>query len=358
MRIQTLSILICDLQGYTERQARSTREDIARDLAAFTTLLRPVFLAFGGEIVKAMGDAFLACFESPTNAVLAAVQVQKQLAGHNQGLADPGRALRVRIGIATGEISRDAQGDVFGDAVNLAARLQSSAEPGAVWLAETTFLAMNKNEVQAFEVGKRIFKGIPGEVTVYRVLDAFIANARLLTRQELDAALLPIAKDVRRTRRYAAWLALLLLGGAGAALWVMTRDDGRTALQRFEADPGDLKSADAHAELLTRELYAAEAAGTMPVLYREGRIRDWLLQHEARLRQRAAFVKLELVWLMANEPLRDDVPGIVLRRVQEQPAFQGDAPFVALLRSTCDYASKAPAAQAVYAEALQFLTRR
>ena len=358
MRIQTLSILICDLQGYTERQARSTREDIARDLAAFTALLRPVLLAFRGEVVKSMGDAFLACFESPTDAVLAAVQVQKQLARHNQDLPDPLRALRVRIGIATGEISRDAQGDVFGDPVNLAARLQSSAEPGAIWLSESTFLAMNKNEVQAFEVGRRVFKGIPGEVTVYRVLDDFIASARLLTQKELEAALAPIAADARWTRRSVAWVGVLLLAGLALGTWALLRgNDKRTALERYLADPTDLASADAHAATLTRQIYEADAAGTLDGLYREGRIREWFAENRPRLGNRPAFVKLQLVYFMANEPLGGTVAEAVLQQARARPELANDAQFMALLRSTCDYAAKEPALQKVYAEALQVLTR-
>lgn len=133
-----------------------------------------MFAKFDGTVVKTMGDAFLVRFESPTNAVLAAVQVHKQLERHNQSLGAGESALRVRIGIATGEVAIDDAGDVFGNAVILAAPMQSSAEPGAVWLAESTFLSMNRNEVQAFEVGARVFQGVPDEVKVYRVLDAWL----------------------------------------------------------------------------------------------------------------------------------------------------------------------------------------
>lgn len=356
VRIQTLSILFADLKGYTERQARSSRDDITRDLATFGELVLPVLAAFGGEVVKAMGDAFLACFESPTNAVLAAVQVQKQLEGHNRSLAEPSRALHVRIGIATGEIHRDPKGDVFGDPVNLAARLQTSAEPGAVWLAETTFLAMNKNEVAAFEVGARVFKGIPGEVKVYRVLEDFITAARTLSRQELHAARGTQAPANPPTATRRGWLvALLALAGIAGAVVFARRSDPRPALARYEADPTDLASADEHARLVLRELYAAEAEGRMPAIYREGTVRDWLQQQQARLQEREPFQRLQVVYLMANEPLGDGVAELVAQRVTQHADWAGDAGFVALLRATCDYAAKDPARQTVYATALRTL---
>lgn len=354
MRTQTLSILLSDLQGYTERQARSSRADQARDLAAHERLLRPVFAAFDGTVIKTMGDAFLVCFESPTNAVLAAVQVHKQLERHNQELDDAGRALRVRIGIATGEVSRDESGDVFGDAVNLAARLQTGAEPGAVWLAESTFLSMNRNEVQAFEVGARVFKGVPGEVKVYRVLDAWLQAQPALSAVELQRALHQVARAGRGTRRLALAAAVLVLA-VGGWFALRTPPDNRPPQQRFQADPQDLASADAWLQQETAALYAAEQNGAMQAIYREGRIEALLREQAPRLGGRSSFRVLQLVYLLANEPLAPEVPQLCLQAVREVEELRRDAQFVALLRATVEYAAKDPAAQTVYQAALTAL---
>lgn len=349
MRTLTLTILISDLQGYTERQARSSRAAIAGDLERFGALLRPTFAAFDGDVVKSMGDAFLVCFESPTNAVLAAIQVQKQLELHNATLASNDTPMRVRTGIATGEVAQNDDGDVFGDAVNLAARLQSSADPSAIWLAETTFLSMNKNEVQAFEVGARVFKGVPGEVKVYRVLDDCIAATRALSADDLARQLAPLRKDVKRTRRYAlsaVALVLALAGGIGFAL-----RDSRPPEQRFLADPTDVASGDRWLDEVAARVFAADE-GEIQRLYREHTLDDILERGGGPLRGRPSFERVRLAWGMASAPLTPGLPEEVLAALKRERALRADARFVALLRATVEYAVKDAAAHAVYARAL------
>lgn len=357
MRVQTLSILFADLAGSTERQSRSSRAAIADDVARFQALLLPVFSAFRGELVKSMGDGFLVCFESPTDAVLSAVQIQKQLHADNAVQGTAREPLRVRIGIATGEVSRDDGGDVFGEPVNLAARLQASAEPDAVWLAETTFLSMNKNEVKAFEVGGRVFKGIPGEVKVYRVLDESIANARLLTANDLALAGRSV---LRRTSRRSAILALCIATLSGIGLYLglgSTREHG-TATERYDRDPTDPSTATAFFEHLTTQLYDAEDRGESATLYREGTIAERIRTAAPQFASLPSFVKLRCVYLMANEPLAPHAPEAVLAAAEANEGFAADARFMALLRATVEYAAKEPAMQAVYARALDLLGRR
>jgi len=229
MRAKTLTIVISDIKGYTERQSRSSRAEIQAHLLRHHGLLAPIFTAFGGRIVKSMGDAFLVVFESPTDAVLASVQVQQALAVENARTPDPEDALLVRIAISTGEVSVDPSGDVFGEPVNLAARLEGIAEAGTIYLTETTFLSMNRNEIPAFEVGLRVFKGIAGEVKVYRILDEFVSNARVLSIDEIRriargaTTVVPTTDGTRggggaggRGRAIALVAGALVAGGAGA----------------------------------------------------------------------------------------------------------------------------------------------
>lgn len=358
MRTLTLSILISDLQGYTERQARSSRAAIAEDLERYGALLRPIFAAFDGEVVKSMGDAFLVCFDSPTNAVLAAVQVQKHLEVHNQALREGEAPMRVRIGIATGEVSRDESGDVFGDPVNLASRLQSSADSSAIWLAETTFLSMNKNEVQALEVGARVFKGVPGEVKVYRVLDSCISSTRALTEAELERRLTPVKRDVTHTRRIAV-VALVLALAVAVALYLVQAgsDEGgenggdpRSAEARF-ADTRDVASGDTWMDELTAHLYAADE-GELQRLYREGTIDAHLERARPTLRERPSFVRTQLVWGMASAPLQRDLAEDVEVSVTQHALLREDPRFVALLRATVEYAQRDEECHTIYARAL------
>lgn len=167
MKTATLTIVFTDIKGFTERTSRSTREENERLLATHSSLLTPIFRAFGGRIVKEIGDAFLVTFESPTMAVLAGTAVQDRLWQHNRALPE-GERLEVRVAMNIGEV-RLQGGDVFGEPVNIAARVEGIAEAGEVWLTEGVYLAMNKAEVPAEEVGQFELKGIPGKVRLYKV---------------------------------------------------------------------------------------------------------------------------------------------------------------------------------------------
>ncbi len=168
MRTANLAIVFTDIKGFTERTSRQTLEQNEKLLATHNALLTPVFRAFNGRIVKSIGDAFLVTFESPTNAVLAAVAAQDKLWEHNRGVTQKDDRIDVRIAINVGEV-RVEGGDVFGEPVNITARIEGIAEAGQVYFTEAVYLAMNKAELPAEEVGQFELKGIPGKVRVYRV---------------------------------------------------------------------------------------------------------------------------------------------------------------------------------------------
>jgi hypothetical protein len=108
----------------------------------------------------------------------------------------------------------------------------------------------------------------------------------------------------------------------------------------------------------TEQLYRAERDGTMPVVYREGRVAQLLLEQAPRLGERASYRTLRLVYLLANEPLGPEVPQLCLATVRDLPQLRDDASFVALLRATVDYAEKEPAQQQIYQQALQVVLKR
>ncbi|MBL8923769.1 MAG: adenylate/guanylate cyclase domain-containing protein [Myxococcaceae bacterium] len=167
MRTANLAIVFTDIKGFTERTSRQTLEENQRLLATHNALLAPLFKAFGGRVVKMIGDAFLVTFESPTSAVLAGVAIQDKLWQHNRGAPEAER-LDVRVAINVGEV-RLEDGDVFGEPVNIAARVEGIAEAGEVTFTEAVHLSMNRAEVPAEPLGEFELKGIPGKVKVYRV---------------------------------------------------------------------------------------------------------------------------------------------------------------------------------------------
>ncbi|MBJ6762462.1 adenylate/guanylate cyclase domain-containing protein [Myxococcaceae bacterium JPH2] len=167
MKTANLAIVFTDIKGFTERTSRQTLEENQRLLQVHQALLAPLFKAFGGRIVKSIGDAFLVTFESPTQAVLSGIAIQDRLWQHNRGLSDS-EQLHVRVAVNVGEVRLEAN-DVFGEPVNIAARVEGITEAGEVFFTEAVYLAMNKAEVPSQEVGAFELKGIPGKIRVFRV---------------------------------------------------------------------------------------------------------------------------------------------------------------------------------------------
>lgn len=162
-----LTILLTDIKGFTDKTSSKTRAAISTMLDEHRAVVLPLLEARGGHLVKTIGDAFLMTFESPTNAVLAGLSVQEALAKLNEGRSGDDR-LEIRIAINSGEVNL-MENDVFGEAVNITARIESIAEAGQVYFTEAVYLAMNKAEVPSSEIGLMQLKGIPEKIRVYKV---------------------------------------------------------------------------------------------------------------------------------------------------------------------------------------------
>ncbi len=162
-----LTILLTDIKGFTDKTSSRSRADIQRLLDDHRDVVLPVLQERGGRLVKTIGDAFLMVFDSPTDAVLAGTGAQAALAKRNDGLPEAER-IEIRIAINAGEVNL-VEGDVFGEPVNITARIEGVAEAGEVYFTEAVYLAMNKAEVPSAEVGLLQLKGIPEKVRVYKV---------------------------------------------------------------------------------------------------------------------------------------------------------------------------------------------
>lgn len=164
---RNLTILLTDIKGFTDKTSHKSRADIDAMLAEHREIVLPALEDRGGRLLKTIGDAFLMTFDSPTNAVLAGVGVQEALRKRNEGRVGEDR-LEVRIAINVGEVNI-TDSDVFGEPVNITARIEGIAEAGEVFFTEAVFLAMNKAEVPSSEVGYYKLSGIDREVRVYKV---------------------------------------------------------------------------------------------------------------------------------------------------------------------------------------------
>ena len=170
MENKTLTIMFVDVQGFTSRTAIQTREEHQVFLNEIKSFIEKHVKTHFGKLVKVMGDGFLVTFESPTNAVICGIQVQKDIDKRNASVLKEDDYVRFRIGISTGEVSVDDNGDVSGDAVNIAARIQKFAEPNDVYISETSYLAMNKAEVMVLDLGPQKFKNVLQEIRVYKAV--------------------------------------------------------------------------------------------------------------------------------------------------------------------------------------------
>jgi class 3 adenylate cyclase len=164
--IENLTIMFTDIVGFSNMVSTLSRSESEQILHRHDKLLQKVIRRFGGKIIKSVGDSFLVVFRSPTDAVLCSMAMQDALWEMNIDKAEPEKII-IRIALNAGEV-RLTSNDVFGDAVNIAARLESETPAGAIYLTETVYLSMNKNEVCFEEKGKYDFKGIPHAITVYQ----------------------------------------------------------------------------------------------------------------------------------------------------------------------------------------------
>lgn len=159
MYSKNLTIMFTDMKGFTNRTSIRSREDIEKLIDLQDKLILPVIERFGGKVVKTIGDSYMVTFDSPTSAVICGRKIIEATIPY----------FGLKIAINTGEVNCKPS-DIFGEPVNLAARLETAAEAGEVYLTEAVYLAMNKNETPLACLGTRIFKGIPRPVKIYKVI--------------------------------------------------------------------------------------------------------------------------------------------------------------------------------------------
>ena len=164
-----LSTIFCaDVAGYS--RLMDADEDGTMDrLRQYRLAMRGLIERHEGRVVNTWGDAVIAEFASPVEAVQAAVEVQHELATRNNGVPEE-ICMRFRIGINLGDVMVEGD-DLYGEGVNIAARLQSLAEPGGVVISGTVYEMVRKKFGVSFEfVGEQAVKNIEEPVPSYRLV--------------------------------------------------------------------------------------------------------------------------------------------------------------------------------------------
>ncbi len=163
------TILMLDVVGYSRLMAADEDGTVARLQAIRKDLIIPKQEEYYGRTVKLMGDGALMEFGSVVDAVNFAIDIQRAIKRRNQDIP-PAQQIRHRIGINIGDVIVDGE-DVYGDGVNIAARLESICDTDGIYLTGDVFhQAENKVDVTFEALGKKDLKNIPRPITVYRVL--------------------------------------------------------------------------------------------------------------------------------------------------------------------------------------------
>ncbi len=175
------TIMAADAEGYSRAMAEDEPRTIA-DLRASRSIFSRFIERHGGRIANTAGDGLIADFPSVVEAVQCAVEVQNELRARD------GATLRFRIGIHLGNVIVDGD-DLLGDGVNIAARLQSMAEPGGVLISRQVYDQVHSKLTVGFQhLGERHARNLPEDVDVYRIAIGSAAAAAPRAEPEMDSA--------------------------------------------------------------------------------------------------------------------------------------------------------------------------
>lgn len=217
MERRLTTILAADVVGYSRLMGADEAATLSALKSLRQDLIKPKEQQYHGRTVKLMGDGALMEFTSVVDAVIFAVEVQAALAKRNLEVPED-RQVVYRIGINIGDIIVEGD-DIYGDGVNVAARLEGLCEPGGVCVSRSVFSQVKGKLDLTFEhLGDRQIKNITDPVTIYRVvLDDKAAG--LVTEVMPDKA----APKRRRWHASVALVAVLLLAVSGALWWQIGR---------------------------------------------------------------------------------------------------------------------------------------
>ena len=171
------AILAVDVVGFSKLAGADEERTLARLRALRSDLFDPTIAVHNGRVVKRTGDGALVEFRSAVDAVRCAIEVQTGMIERNTGLPSE-RRIDLRIGIHVGDVVEEFDGDLMGDGVNIAARLEGVAQPGAICLSEDAFRQVRSRlEVAVDDLGPVSLKNIAEPVRVYSVQVGKLAQA-------------------------------------------------------------------------------------------------------------------------------------------------------------------------------------
>src|SRR4029077_1174427 len=179
------AILAADVAGYSKLAGADEERTLARLRALRSDLIDPTIAMHHGRVVKRTGDGVLIEFRSVVDAVRCAIEVQNGMVERNAGLP-PERRIEFRVGIHVGDVVEESDGDLMGDGVNIAARLEGIAAPGAICLSEDAYRQVKgRLDLAVSDLGLTQLKNIAEPVRVYSLEVAKPAQAKPASETKL-----------------------------------------------------------------------------------------------------------------------------------------------------------------------------
>jgi adenylate cyclase len=161
------AILVADIVGYSRLAGADEDRILARLRTLRSDLIDPILAVHHGRVVKRTGDGAIVEFRSVVDAVRCAIEVQSGLAERNTGLP-PEKRIEYRVGIHLGDVVEEADGDLMGDGINIAARLEGVAKPGAICLSEQAYWQVKgRLDLKVTDLGATQLKNIAEPIRVY-----------------------------------------------------------------------------------------------------------------------------------------------------------------------------------------------
>ena len=218
------AILVSDVVGYSRLAGTEEERTLARLRALRSDLIDPIISVHHGRIVKRTGDGSIIEFRSVVDAVRCAVEIQTGLIERNAGLP-PEKRIEFRVGIHVGDVVEESDGDLMGDGVNVAARIEGICRPGAICLSEDAYRQVKgRLDLKVNDLGLTQLKNIAEPVRVYSLEvggPAATPPAMATVKQEREIPAPRTASWTWRWPALAALAVLLILAAAGG--WYLLR---------------------------------------------------------------------------------------------------------------------------------------
>jgi len=229
------AILVADVVGYSRLAGADEDRTLARLRGLRSDLIDPAIAAHHGRIVKRTGDGSIIEFRSVVDAVRCAIEIQNGLIERNAGVPED-RRIEFRVGIHVGDVVEESDGDLMGDGVNIAARLEGVAKPGAICLSEDAYRQVSgRLEMEVTDLGPTQLKNIDRPIRAYSLQVGVPAKPKPAKAAEPPAP----------TRRFgvaplAAALAALMVVIASGAWWFVNGNRPASVAAKAPAEAAHL----------------------------------------------------------------------------------------------------------------------